>query len=410
MSESIGRERLTVERARADEIRKGQQVLVDSATNYVQSAVQQVVMGEMRVRLNGAPITYRLDAPLWRVVQLPEPATEDGSLDQALGMANDFAAEIADLTRALREIFQQAHSVGNAWIRNRARVALDAVRELPEPATESGVVAALQDILDQMPAREDRDAEHWKSAALAAWGIAEDALSGAVRELPEPVGDELPQSGEHEYKLGSYGKCVRCGYRPVGPAEPVGEAATERRKGLDGAVIHSAIFDPGRYVDRDLNWRGMENMLEPTIEWQTRAVFHVIAEPVREPVGEPTAAFGPNRAIRKAAQEYVDYLRDTNRYLSDPVRTNANEGWALSIESALAASRSVEPEGEAERDCPHCGKLILVPGRNYEIAPSAVCRCPTKAESRSILRMKAHTTGTCPICSQAVPGHAEGDA
>lgn len=81
MSESIGRERLTVERVCAEEIRKGQQVLIDSAIKYVQSAVQQVVMGEMRVRLNGAPITHRLDAPMWRVVQLPEAASREAQID-----------------------------------------------------------------------------------------------------------------------------------------------------------------------------------------------------------------------------------------------------------------------------------------------------------------------------------------
>lgn len=32
-------------------------------------------------------------------------------------------------------------------------------------------------------------------------------------------------------------------------------------------------------------------------------------------------------------------------------------------------------ETRLERKCLRCGKLILVPGRSYEIAPQAVCRC-----------------------------------
>jgi len=31
--------------------------------------------------------------------------------------------------------------------------------------------------------------------------------------------------------------------------------------------------------------------------------------------------------------------------------------------------------GDTERPCPHCGKLMLIPGRNYEIDPAAVCKC-----------------------------------
>jgi hypothetical protein len=55
-------------------------------------------------------------------------------------------------------------------------------------------------------------------------------------------------------------------------------------------------------------------------------------------------------------------------------------GYRMQARAAIAELAARE---DTERDCPHCGKLMLVPGCNYEIDPAAVCRCHAQQEPKS---------------------------